>query len=137
MGPQTGWGRVSGNHHGGANTVSHVDGVSDTVPAHKLCETGLRKGRMASGGTSLWKIPASPVLVWMPDNSVPLYMSLMPFQLLPQLWSSEGVSLSKSLHKPFKRNFLGPRSPPSHLAITPAGFYSQKLWGLLFMALES
>ena len=40
----------------------------------------------------------------MPDTSVPPCMSLMPFNLLPPHWSSEGVSQGKSVHRPFKRN---------------------------------
>ena len=30
--PQVGWGRASGNHQGGANGVSQVDGDSDIAP---------------------------------------------------------------------------------------------------------
>ena len=36
MGPQVEWGRVSGNHQGGANSVSQVDGVSNMVPKYAL-----------------------------------------------------------------------------------------------------
>ena len=32
MGPKVGWGRASGNHQGGANGVSQVDGDSDIAP---------------------------------------------------------------------------------------------------------
>ena len=51
MEKQLGWGRVSGDFQGGANSLSQVDGVSDMPPACCLCGTvgeGLRKGTMAS-----------------------------------------------------------------------------------------
>ena len=43
----------------------------------------------------------------MQDNSTPPHMSLVPFSLLPPQWSSEGVSLTKSVYGAFKRNFQG------------------------------
>ena len=43
----------------------------------------------------------------MSDTSVSPYIPLVPFKLLPWCWSSEGVSLSKSLCGFFKRNCLG------------------------------
>lgn len=58
----------------------------------------LRKGTMASANTSVWEKTTSPALVLMPDNSVPPPMSLVPLELLPQRWSSEGVSPGKSMH---------------------------------------
>ena len=48
-----------------------------------------------------------PALALMPDTLVFPCMPLVPFKLLPQCWSSEGVSLSKSLYGFFKRNCLG------------------------------
>ena len=44
-------------------------------------------------------------LTLMPGNSVPPYMSLVLFNLLPLCWSSEQVNLSESVHGPFKKNF--------------------------------
>ena len=49
--------------------------------------------------------PPAPVLT--PDTSVPPLMPWVPFKLLPQCWSSEGVILSKSICGFFKRNCLG------------------------------
>ena len=72
----------------------------------------------------------------MPDSSVLPCMRLVPFQLLPQCWSSEEVSLSKSVHKPFKRDCLGIHQFLFSTASAPAGIYTQKLWGLIFLALE-
>lgn len=73
-----------------------------------------------------------------PDNSVTPHISLALFEPVPQCWSSEGVSpsVSRSMHKLFKRNIWNSRSPMSHSATIAAGFHSQKMWGLLFPALK-
>ena len=60
-----------------------------------------------------------------------------PFNLLPLCWSSEGVSLSKFVCGPFKRSHLRLQQLLSQIALVHTGFYSQKLWGLIFLALES
>ena len=57
---------------------------------------GFRKGTMVSV-TFLSERKLSPALALMPDTSVPPHMSLVPFKLLPQWWSSERVSLSKPM----------------------------------------
>ena len=49
----------------------------------------------------------SPAPALIPDTSVPPCMPLVPFRLLPQCWSSKGVSLSKFVCGFFKRNCLG------------------------------
>ena len=36
-----------------------------------------------------------PLLTLMPDTSVPFFMPLVPFKLLPKSWSSEGMTLSR------------------------------------------
>ena len=85
---------ASGNHQGGENSVSQVDGVSDMAPACWVCDgEGSEKGQ--------WPMPAflsvrklCQVRALMPDTSVPPCMPLVPFKLLPWCWSSEGVSLS-------------------------------------------
>ena len=64
VGLKVGWGGASGNHQGGANNVSQVDGVSDMMPACQLCGSwrgGLIKGTVASASTSVWK-KAAPQL---------------------------------------------------------------------------
>ena len=48
-----------------------------------------------------------PALTLMPDTSVPSFVPLVPFKLLPWCWSSEGVSLSKCVYGFFKENCLG------------------------------
>ena len=46
------------------------------------------------------------------------------------------MSPSKSVNGPFKSSAWYSRSPEFHAASIPAGFHSQKFWGLLFTALE-
>ena len=46
------------------------------------------------------------------------------------------MSPSQSDPRPIKRNTWDLRSPLSLSATILAGFHSQKLWGLLFLALE-
>ena len=58
----------------------------------------------------------------------------VPFMLLPWCWSAEGVSLSESMCRLFKGNCLGLKF--SSTDSVPAGFCSQKLWGLIFLAQE-
>ena len=64
VGPKVGWGRASGNHQGGENSVSQVDGVSDMAPTCQLWAVGgvLRKGVMAPANTSVWDKAAPQLL---------------------------------------------------------------------------
>ena len=58
---KVGWGRASGNHQGGANSVSQLDGDADVVPACLLYGSvwgGLRRGIVASARSSVWEKPA-------------------------------------------------------------------------------
>lgn len=61
MGPNIGWGRVSGNHQGGPNSVSEVDGASYLMePSAGSLGIDLIKGTMAPASISLWeKAPSS------------------------------------------------------------------------------
>ena len=69
-------------------------------------------------------------LTLMPDSLVP---PRMPFKLLPLHWSSDGVNLwAGSLGGAAWDSSSSP-SPSSSMT---AGFYSQKLRGLLFLTLE-
>ena len=61
-----------------------------------------------------WSLPSflswrklSPALTLMPDTSTSPCVPLVPFKLLPQCWSSKGVSLSKFMCGSFKSNCLG------------------------------
>ena len=71
VGLQAGRDGVSGNHLGGANSVSQVNGVSDMVPASGSVGKGLIKGTMTSASTSVWEKDAQLALALMPENSVP------------------------------------------------------------------
>lgn len=64
-----------------------------------------------------------------PDNSVPPHMSLVSLELLPQHWSSAGVSPSKSTHGPFKRNCLGLPQPQSPSVFTARIYGDFLVWG--------
>ena len=86
----------------------------------------LRKGTMASASTSVWDKAAPLAHTGAEQFSFSPYVS-GDFKLLFPCWSSEGVSLSKSVHEPFKRNCLGLQKFLSSTASTPAGFYSQSL----------
>ena len=97
---------------------------------------GISKGTVASVGTSVWDKVAHPKFTLMPENSVSFCMSLVLFKLLYQSWSTEGLSLNKSVHGPFRRNAWDSSCHSSHSATIPAGFHSQKLWVVLFLALE-
>ena len=55
---------------------------------------GLRRRPMVSARIFVWEKAALPVLTLTPDTSFPPHMSLVPFKLLPQHWSSERMSLS-------------------------------------------
>ena len=96
-----------------------------------VCVGGLRK-RIVALPALLSGRNLPPISPPMPDNSVPPCMFLVPFNLLPPCWSSEGVSLSKSVHGPFKRNCQGILSFLSSTSSIPTGFYSHKLWWPLF-----
>lgn len=132
---------VAGNHQGGANGVSQVDEDSDMVPTFASRLVGERSQPRNNGFCQHFHLEgaAPPALALQPDNSVPLRMSLEPFEMLPQHWSSErkkSVS-SKSMCGPFKRNSCDTSCPPSHSATISTGFHSQKLWGLFSLALEA
>ena len=119
----------------GRTVIARLETQIWRLPAGSVGE-GLRKGKMASASTSFWEKAAFPALALMPDNSFPPHMSLVPFELLPQCWSSEGVSSSMSVCGPLRGIAWDSRSPPSHLATIPSGFHSQKLQGPIFLALE-
>ena len=74
-----------------------------------------------------------PVLVLMPDISVSPHLSLMTSNLLLPCWSSEGVSPSKSVCGPFKRNCLDSGSfflpqPQSLLVFTARSYGDLSFW---------
>lgn len=109
VGPHVGWPRVSGSHEGGGNDVGQADGGSDMAPACVSTpgggERGLDKGAVASVSASVWGDTVPPALALEPDNSVPPYVSLAPFELLPQRWTQSERVCQRG---PFKRM---PRPP--------------------------
>ena len=68
-------------------------------------------------------------LTLMPDNSVLLHMSLMPFKLLLLCWSSDGILVSTLRGTAWDSISL------SSTVSNPTGFYIQKL-SVIFLALE-
>lgn len=137
MGLQFGSDRVSGNHHGQVNDISQVDGDSDTVPtcASRLSWGTVQERTMASASTFAWERAAPPAPALKPNNSVPQCMSLIPFKLMPQRWSSEQVH--QQVH-PCAGHLRGtPETPAAfRLSHNLCRLSLPKLWGLLFVALE-
>ena len=103
MGPHFGWSGVSGVHQDRENSESQVDEDSNMALTISSVGGELSKGTMASVSTSVWENAAPTTLTLIPDNSVPPQVSLVPFKLVSQCRNSKGVSLSKSVHWPFKR----------------------------------
>ena len=97
---------------------------------------GFIKGTIASASSSVWEKAAHSALTLIWDNSVSPYLSLVPFKLMPQCWSSESMIPISPCVGSLGGNFRDSRSPPSHSGTTPTSFYSQKSWELLLLALE-
>mgnify|MGYP007046025487 CR=1 FL=1 len=55
VGQQVGWGRISGNHHGGANGINQVDGAPNiaTMCACRLSAVRLNKETMSAVSISV------------------------------------------------------------------------------------
>ena len=127
VGPQVGWGRISGNHRGGANSVSQDDGDSYVVP----CLLGMWGG---DSEKEQWPLKAllseGSLLPWSshPDAQWFSTSSYVPgaFPAVAPVLSSEHVNPNKPMHRPFKKNAWDSRSPQPHSGTIPTGFYSQK-----------
>ena len=91
---------------------------------------------MASTRTFVWEKDALLALALMPDNSVPSYMSLVPFKLLPSAGAQREQVRVNPFAGPLREIVCNSSSPLSHPASIPTGFYNQELWRLLFLALE-
>ena len=72
-----------------------------------LCNGRVQKRDNGLCPPFLWGESCPPALTLMPDTSFSPCMPLVPFKLLLQCWSSEGVSLSKFMCGFCKRNYLG------------------------------
>ena len=97
---------------------------------------GLSKGTVASASNFFWEKAVLQLLPWFQILQALPGLPLVPFKLLPLCWTSEGMSLSKSVHGFFKRHCFGVQQFLSHLGSFPTGFYSQKLWALILLELE-
>ena len=103
---------------GWVNSDSQADGDSNVVPACYLCgvESSSKEQWPLPALLSGSKLPRSHQgLTLMPDlllqTSVTSCVSLVPFKLLSQHWSSGRVILRWFIHGPFKRNCLGLQKP--------------------------
>ena len=67
VGSQAGMGGVSGNHQGGANSVSEIS--ADSEPDGGSAGKMLRKGTMAFANTPIWTKAVPPAFFQKPDNS--------------------------------------------------------------------
>ena len=123
VGSQIGWGKVSGKHQGEANSMSWVDGDSDMALGCRFCGVGVSEKERVHLCQHFCLAESCPLaLALLPKNSIPPCVSLMPFKFLPQHQNSERVSLSKSMHRPFKRNYLGFQKPFVSLSYNPYSF---------------
>ena len=107
---------------GQSHSVCQADGASDMAPAYWLCW-----GRGSAKGQ--W-----PLLTPMPGTSVSPCIALVDFKLPPWCWSSEGMSLNRCMGFP-EGQLRAPAASSTNSILV--GFCSQKLWGLVFLALES
>lgn len=80
--------------------------------------------------------PSHPGLALKPVNSVSAHMCLVFYKLPPYTGAqSKCICYRASLCVATQGEHLGLPSPPSHSDKIPAGFHSQILWELLFLAL--
>ena len=116
--------------------MSQVDGDSDMVLPHcgSIAEESSEKVQwLLSAALSGRKLPPSSHPSARHFRSPPHATGALPDAA--HCWSPKYVSLGKSMRsvRPFRR---GLRIPVSSTNPTTSGFYSQKLWGLIFLALE-
>ena len=112
VGPQVGCNRSWGITKVGQTSVCYVDGDSDMVPTCRLCGGGVSEKEQ-------WPLPALlsgtklalQLLPWCQIIQFQPIVSLVSFKLLLWPWSSEGVSPSAFMGRPFRRNCLGLQKP--------------------------
>ena len=89
LGGPKNWGGVSGNHRGRADSLARLMETQIWHPSAGSVQEGLSKGTVASASTSAWEKAA---LLLNPDTSVPLRISLVPFNCpVLELRASESV----------------------------------------------
>lgn len=95
--------------------ISQVDRDSDIIPSCS-CRSGRGRDQQRNNAFCqyFWEKAAPLPFALKPDNSVPSYMYLAPFILLPKPWSSEQVNPSGSKFRHSCRNVCN----SSHLHLT-------------------
>ena len=126
VGPQVGCGSISGNHQGRANSQDDRD--SGMLQACLLWSG--RAQQRNNGLCQHFCLGESCPFSLLPRSHTIQFLSVSgSAEQLLRHCSSQGVSRSKPVCGPFKRNCLGLQSPPpSHSATILTGFYSQRLW---------
>ena len=125
---------ASGDLQGGANSISQVDGVLEMASSCWLCDGRAQQRENGLCPTFCLGESDPPALTLMLDTSVLPCMSPVPFKLLPQCRSSEGVSLSMSVWGFFKRNCLGLQK---FLPLTQSPLvFAARVVGLIFLTME-
>ena len=92
---------------------------------------------MAFASTVIREKATPSTLTLMLDTSVLPFLSLVAFKLLPQCWSLEGGSLSKSVCRPFKRNCLGSHKPSISISHNPHWFLQPEVIETSFPGTET
>ena len=97
VGPQVGWGRVSGNQQSGANSVTQVDGDLDMTPMCQIC--GRRAQKRNNGLCQHFYLGENSLFSSHPEGkqfrfSPYVSMALVPFKLLPNTGPQRGESKS-------------------------------------------
>ena len=116
VGPQVGQGRVSGNHHSGANSVNQFDGDSDMASASWLCVERAQKRN--SGLCQHLFLEKAAHTGSCPNTGQFSFSSYASgaFQAAAPVLEFRG---SKSMHCPFKRNCLGFQEPSVSFSLNP------------------
>ena len=109
---------------GVVNSVTQVIVVLDMVAACWLCG-GKAQRRNNCLCQHICPGESCPLALTLSDTSVPSHVPLATFKLHPQHWSSEGVSVSQSKCRHFKRNCLGLQKFLSSTASIP-DFFTDK-----------
>nr|KAF6469772.1 hypothetical protein HJG59_011134 [Molossus molossus] len=109
--------------------MSQVAGVPDMGAVCRPRE-GLTKGTKASDSTSVQEKAASPALAPVPNNSVLLHMTLVPFKAPPPLWSLDRVTRSKSVWGSFKRSCRGAPAASASLSLSSCWVFQPEVMGI-------
>ena len=102
------------------------------------CGSVWRRAQKRDSGHCLKFCPGGscpPALALMLDTLVPPYMPLVPFKVLPQCWSPEEVSLSKSFCRTLQEEM--PENPAVSSTDPTPTVFSAKVYGdFIFLTLE-